>query len=191
MDVAAADAQVARVSFTGSRGYEIYVGSDYAVGVFEAVMAAGADLGLRLAGMQALDSLRSEVGYRHLGHDIGPDDTPTSAGLDRFVAPDKDFVGKEALLTRGTRRRQVFVTLDDPEPTLWHGESVSLDDRPVGFVTSGSYGHTLGAAVGLATLDPGVVADLVVGEPTRVTLDVLGTSVPGRVSLEPLLPASG
>ena len=57
----------------GSRGYEIYVGSDYAVGVFEAVMAAGADLGLRLAGMQALDSLRSEVGYRHLGHDIGPD----------------------------------------------------------------------------------------------------------------------
>jgi glycine cleavage system aminomethyltransferase T/glycine/D-amino acid oxidase-like deaminating enzyme len=191
MEVAAADAQVARVSFTGSRGYEIYVGSDYAAGVFEAITTAGADLGLRLAGMQALDSLRSEVGYRHLGHDIGPDDTPVSAGLARFAADGKDFLGKAALSSRGTRRKQVFLALDDPEPTLWHGESVRIDAGPVGFVTSGSYGHTLGTAVGLATLDPEVVAGLSPGSTVPVTVDVLGTAVGGRISLDSFLAPTG
>ena len=191
IQVADAMAHVARVSFTGERGYELYVSSDYAVGVFEAITEAGADLGLRLAGMHALDSLRSEVGYRHLGHDIGPSDTPASAGLDRFVADHKDFVGKEALKERGTARQQVFVRLDDPEPTLWHAESVRLDGRPVGTVTSGAYGHTLGAAVGIANLDPDVVADLVPGEPRQVTVEVLGADVSAHVSLDPFRAATG
>ncbi len=49
--------------------------------VYDALLAAGEDLGLRRAGYHALDSLRSEKGYRHLGHDIGPHDDPYESGL--------------------------------------------------------------------------------------------------------------
>ena len=136
-------------------------------GVFEAVLVAGADLGLRLAGLHALDSLRSEVGYRHLGHDIGPDDTPSSAGLGRFVAERKDFVGKEALLTHGEPgvARSSWRSTSPSRPSGTASPSGSTAARSV-TSRAAPYGHTLGAAVGLATLDPAVVAALGVGEPT-------------------------
>ena len=120
-----------------------------------------------------------------------PGDTPVSAGLDRFVRRSKDFVGKDALTSRGTRRKQVFVTLDDPEPTLWHGESVRLDDRHVGLRDERLLRpHPRRGCRVWPPSTPGW------SPPGRrgadpVTLDVLGTAVPGRVSLEPLLPASG
>ena len=164
MQVAAAMAHVARVSFTGSRGYEIYVSSDYAVGVFEAITAAGATSGCgspactrstRCAprwatGTSATTSGRATPLPRRGSTGSWPS-TRTSSARTRSTA-------------RGTSRQQVFVRLDDPEPTLWHAESVRVDGRPVGTVTSGAYGHTLGAAVGLANLDPDVVADLVAGD---------------------------
>ncbi len=117
-------------------------------------MTAGAGLGLRHAGYHALDSLRAEKGYRHLGHDIGPADDPFQAALEFTVAMEKDggFVGRDALLHKASQppsRRQVFVKLDDPDPLLYHGESILLEGRVVGRVSSGAYGHTLGAAVGL------------------------------------------
>ena len=99
----------------------------------------------------------AEKGYRHLGHDIGPADDPYQAGLGvhrrarqagRLHRPRGD---------RGPRRpapdrRQVFVRLDDPEPLLLHGESLLQGGEIVGRVTSGAYGHTLGAACGLGYL---------------------------------------
>lgn len=91
MEVGSAQALVARVSFTGNLGYEIYVDADVAAALYGEIRRAGADLGLPLAGLHALNTLRSEVGFRHLGHDIGSGHTPTSAGLDRFVATNKTF----------------------------------------------------------------------------------------------------
>jgi 4-methylaminobutanoate oxidase (formaldehyde-forming) len=173
-----------RVSFVGELGYELYPTADFAVDLYDSVVAAGADLGLRHAGYHALDSLRVEKGYRHVGHDIGPVDDPYQAALGYTVALDKPggFVGREALAARADRRpdrRQVFVRLQDPEPLLLHGESVLLDGQIVGRVTSGSYGHTLGAACGLGYLG----GDVPPGE--RFEVDCAGRRVPATVSDQP------
>ena len=69
---------------------------EYAVHVFDAIVEAGRDLGLRLAGYHALDSLRIEKAFVHVGHDVGPTDDPFSAGLGHVVKLDRDFVGAEA-----------------------------------------------------------------------------------------------
>ena len=146
-----------RVSFVGELGYELYPSADLAVSLYDAVVEAGAGLGLRHAGYHALDSLRSEKGYRHLGHDVGPVDDPYQAGLGFTVALDKPggFTGREAIAGRAGKapdRRQVFVRLHDPGPLLLHGESLLYDGEIVGRMTSGSYGHTLGVACGLGYL---------------------------------------
>lgn len=177
-------ARCLRVSFVGELGYELYPTADQAVGLYDAVVAAGADLGLRHAGYHALDSLRSEKGYRHLGHDIGPVDDPYQAGLGFTVALDKagGFTGREALLAKAggaPDRRQVFVRLADPEPLLLHGESLLLDGAIVGRLTSGAYGHTLGAACGLGYLR----GDVEAGD--GFVVDCAGTLVAATVSDTP------
>lgn len=173
-----------RVSFVGELGYELYPGADLAVSVYDAVVEAGGDLGLRHAGYHALDSLRVEKGYRHLGHDIGPADDPYQASLAFAVDLDKPggFVGRDAVAGRAHMppdRRQVFVRLDDPGPLLHHGESVLRDGEIVGQVTSGAYGHTLGAACGLAYVRGDAPAD------TDYEVECAGTRVPATISDTP------
>lgn len=159
MEIADGYAYSLRVSFVGELGYEIYPSADLAVNVFDALWEAGQDLGVKMAGYHALDSLRSEKGFRHLGHDIGPGDDPYSAGLRFTLAMDKPggFAGKEGLMhldPAAPKHRTVYVLLEDPEPVFVHDETVFCNGLPVGRMTSGSYGHTLGRAVGLAAIDP-------------------------------------
>ncbi len=194
-EIADADGLVARVSFTGELGYELYVPTDYAVGVFDAVLEAGADLGLRLAGLHALDSLRLEVGYRHLGHDITPAENPWAAGLDRFVAAGKSFVGQEAVEANPAvrQRRQAFLLLDDPDAVLHGGDSVRAGGRVVGEVTSAAPGHTLGADCGIVMLEPGFAAALTTDGTAEVDVDVdvLFGSGGGKVRWSPFRTPSG
>lgn len=148
-----------RVSFVGELGYELYPSADLALNVFDSLWTAGQDLGVKMAGYHALDSLRSEKGFRHLGHDIGPADDPFSAGLRFTVAMDKPggFIGRESLSnleSTALKHRTVYVSLDDPEPVFVHDETVYCGGKKVGRMTSGSYGHTLGRAVGIAAIDP-------------------------------------
>lgn len=142
-----------RVGFVGELGYELYPTADQAINVYDALMAAGADLGIRNAGYHALDSLRSEKGYRHLGHDLGPADDPYEAGLGFTISRKPEcFVGRDALERRAgapRERRAVHVALRDPEPVFVHDESILLGDEVVGRMTSGSYGYTLGRACGI------------------------------------------
>jgi heterotetrameric sarcosine oxidase gamma subunit len=173
-----------RVSFVGELGYELYPGADLAVSVYDAVVDAGRALGLRHAGYHALDSLRVEKGYRHLGHDIGPADDPYQARLAFTVDLDKPggFVGRDAIAHRVSTtpdRRQVFVRLDDPEPLLLHGESVLRDGEIVGEITSGAYGHTIGAACGLAYVHGDAPAE------SGYEIDCAGTRIPATVSATP------
>ena len=172
-----------RVSFVGELGYELYPTSDMAVSMYDAIMEAGADLGVKRAGYHALDSLRAEKGYRHVGHDIGPVDDPYTASLDFTVAMNKPggFIGRDALVGKEhpQGRRQVFVRLDDPEPLLLHDESILLDGNIVGHVTSGAYGHTVGGAVGLAY----VLADVPHGD--GFVVDCAGFQVPATISDTP------
>jgi glycine cleavage system aminomethyltransferase T/glycine/D-amino acid oxidase-like deaminating enzyme len=207
-----------RVSFVGELGWELYVPVESLVGLYDRVVAAGKGFGLRHAGYHALDGLRAEKGYRHWGSDMGPADTPFEAGLGFTVALDKTggFIGRKALRARSAEpltRRLVHVRLDDPEPLLYGGESLLCEDAVVGRVTSGAYGHTLGAAVGLAFVEaPSGGGELGAGEmgesesgerefgerevraivaSRAVTVDIAGTLVPATLSERPFYDPDG
>lgn len=179
-----------RLSFVGELGYELYPTADLAVNVFDALWEAGQELGVRVAGYHALDSLRSEKGFRHLGHDIGPSDDPYSAGLGFTLAMDKagGFIGRDAVAAMdrsAPKHRTVYVALDDPGPVFVHDETVFCDGVAVGRVTSGSFGHTLGRAVGIAAIEP---ATALTG---HFTIECKGTRYAASVSRRPFYDAEG
>ncbi len=85
IDVHYARALAFRVTYQGELGYELYIPTEFAPLVFDMLMERGKDLGLKLAGMQALNTLRIEKGYRDYGHDVDVTDTPLEAGLGFIV----------------------------------------------------------------------------------------------------------
>ena len=194
IDVGWAHVLALRLSFAGELGWELHVPTESLPVLYDQLVAAGSDTGLRHAGYHALDSLRLEKGYRSWGTDMGPSDTPFEAGLSATVALDKatDFAGRAALVeVAGTpvRRRLVHLRLDDPEPLLHRGESLRLEGENIGRVTSGAYGHTLGAAVGLAFFEPPSGATATV--PEHVEVDIAGRIVPATLSAKPFYDREG
>ncbi len=164
---------------------------EQALHVYERVVAAGSDHGLRPAGLKALASLRMEKGYRDYGHDIDNTDTVLEAGLGFAVALDKPFLGREAVLAQKAAgpltRRLVQVLLTDPEPMLHHAEVVHRNGVSVGYVRSASYGHTLGGAVGLAMVSTaGEPLDQSWLDSGEWTVEAGAASHPARASLRPL-----
>ena len=168
IDLSYAPCRASRVTFSGELGWELNIPTEYCAGIYEDLIAAGADLGGSDVGFHALDSLRIERGYRHWGHDIGPKDTVLEAGLGFAVDAQKpmDFIGRDAIAAQkqsGVKSRLVIFVLDDPEPVLLHGEPIRRNGKMVGYVTSAAYGHTVGAAIAMGYVsDKGIVdADFV------------------------------
>ena len=188
--LAAAPVRATRITYVGELGWELYVPTEFAVGLHEALVIAGEGLGLRHAGYHAMDSLRMEKAYRSWGHDLGSDDTPLAAGLDFAVRLDKraDFIGKEALRAQRERplgRRLVVFVLESPEPLLHGDEPIWRDGELVGRTTSGAYGHTVGRAVGLGYVSHGDgVSDAFV-ESGDWVLEIAGERAPARAQLAP------
>jgi glycine cleavage system T protein len=178
-----------RITYVGELGWELYVPTEFALSVYEDVLAAGEDLGLRHAGYHALDSLRLEKGYRSWGHDIGADDTPLEAGLSFAVAFKKDgFVGREALLRQRDGplpRRLVMFTLEDAEPLLLGDEPIWRDGVLVGRITSGAYGHTLGRSVGMGYVSHPDGVDATFVQSARWELEIATKRVLATAHLEP------
>jgi len=142
-----------RVTYVGELGWEMHVPIAAIGTVFDALMAAGAPHDIRPVGYRALESLRLEKGYRAWGSDITPNDTPFDAGLGWAVKLRKntDFLGRRALeAVQGEPRKKVFVgfTVDDPDIVLVGRETILRNGEPVGYLTSGGYGYTLGKNVG-------------------------------------------
>lgn len=154
--VVGAEVFLMRVSFAGELGWEIHSKVADTAAVWDAVMAAGKPLGLRPFGMFALNSLRVEKGYRAWKGDLSTDYSVLQGGLERFVDWAKpDFRGKAALAAekqRGVTKRFCTLVIDagDQDPpymsTIWH------DGKVVGEVTSGYWGHRVGACIGLGML---------------------------------------
>ena len=216
VEVGCALARATRVSFVGELGWELYVPATEARHVFDALMGgeggdgagddpdagAGAgrgkdgDGGIRLAGFHALDSCRIEKKFLHFGHDAAEEDTPLEAGVGFVCDFQKpiDFIGRDALLRQREqplRKRLVQFLLEDPETILYHHEPILRDGKVVGYLTSGSYGHTLGGAVGLGYVrsEGGVDADWLRGG--RFEIDVGGERVPARASLRAMYDPTG
>ncbi|WP_371059960.1 FAD-dependent oxidoreductase [Rhodosalinus sp. 5P4] len=182
-----------RVTFVGELGWELHVPATQAVQVYDLLVEAGRDLGLRNAGMQTLNSLRLEKAYRDFGIDVDNTDNPIEAGLGFAVKLDKPggFIGRDALAAikaQGVpKTRMLQFLLEDPEPLLYGNEIVRLDGKEVGHLQIGGYGHTLGGAVGIGfvALDCAVTPEIVEAGPWEV--DVAGERVPARAALRPML----
>jgi 4-methylaminobutanoate oxidase (formaldehyde-forming) len=184
-----ATVRATRITYVGELGWELYVPTELAQGVYDALVAAGGEVGLRHAGYHAMDSLRLEKGYRSWGHDLGAEDTPLDAGLGFAVALEKDgFVGREALLRQRDRprsRRLLTFTLDDPEPLLLGDEPIWRDGRLVGRITSGAYGHTLGRSVGMGYVSHPEGVDAAFVRSARWELEIATERAPATAHLDP------
>jgi dimethylglycine dehydrogenase len=148
-----------RVTYTGELGWELHHPIEWSRALDALLADAGAAVGLADVGYRALDSLRLEKGYRFWGVDIGPQDTPLEAGLERFVAFDKgDFIGREPLLrqlAQGVTRRLSCVTIDvsvDDDLFPRGGEPVYSTAGLAGYLRAAHPGHAVGRTIGLAYL---------------------------------------
>ena len=169
IDVHHARAMAFRMSFVGELGWELYVPSEFAIGVYDRIVEVGSEMGLMHAGMETLESTRTEAGRRDYGLDMENTDTPLEAGVAFAVDLDKPggFIGRDALAEQRAERpyktRLVQFRLRDPEPLLYGEEPILLDGQPVGYLRSGAYGHTVGGAMGMGYVEnpDGVTADMV------------------------------
>jgi heterotetrameric sarcosine oxidase gamma subunit len=164
IDLGYSTVRATRITYVGELGWELYVPAEFAVGVYEDLMAAGAELGVVNAGYYAIESLRLEKGYRAFGRELTPDYNPVEAGL-LFackLGTETGFLGREAVekaRAAGPRRRLISLVLDDPEVMMWGGELILRDEVPVGLLTSAAWGETVGGAVGLGYVqNPGADA---------------------------------
>jgi 4-methylaminobutanoate oxidase (formaldehyde-forming) len=197
IDINYALALVMRVTYEGELGFELYVPTEFSAHVYEVVVEAGQDLGLRHAGFQALNSLRIEKAYREYGHDMDNLDTPLEAGLGFAVKFDKPggFIGRDALLRHKEsgplKYRIVQFLLNDPEPLLFGNEIIYRDGKIVGYLQTGAYGFTLGGAMGMGFVEneDGATADFI--NSGIYEIDIAGVRYPARASLRPMYDPDG
>ncbi|MGD8285437.1 MAG: FAD-dependent oxidoreductase [Desulfobacterales bacterium] len=187
VDIAYARPWAVRMSYVGELGWELYIPTMFTVPVFDAIMDEGNKVGLHLIGMQAVNSLRLETGYRHWESDITPDDTPYEAGLGFGVKLDKgDFIGRAALLKQkeaGIKRKIVMFTLDDPDIMLYGSEPIYRDSIWMENLTSGAYGFKLGSAVGMGYVkdENGITDDWILAG--KYEVEVEGRMIPAKIHL--------
>jgi 4-methylaminobutanoate oxidase (formaldehyde-forming) len=179
-----------RRTYVGELGWELYVPTEQAGGVYDALMEAGGDLGLRDAGYYAIESLRLEKGYRAWGRELTPDTNPYEAGLSFAVRLAKgDFIGRDALIAASKQppaRRLLSFVARSPETAIAHGgELVLRNGTPAGEVTSAGYGHSVGGIVALGYVATGGarVDEAFLAAPFEI--DIAGELVPVRASLKP------
>ncbi len=192
IDINYALIQTLRVTFEGELGYELYVPTEFSAHVYDAVVEAGQDFGLRHAGFQALNSLRIEKAYREYGYDMDNMDTPLEAGLSFAVKFDKPkgFIGRDALLRHKEnaplKYRMVQFLLDDPEPLLYGNESIYRDGKLVGHLQTGAYGFTLGGAMGMGFVknEAGATPDFI--NSGSYEIDIAGVRHSAKASLRPM-----
>lgn len=180
-----------RITYVGELGWELYIPVEFATGVYDAIIDTGAALGLRHVGFHAMDSLRIEKGYRAWGLDITDQETPLESGLMFAVAFGKsaNFIGREALLRKRDgvlHKRLAVFTLDDAEPLLHGDEPIYRDGVLVGRTSSGSFGHTLGRAVGLGYVESDQEVDATFIRSGHYEIEVLAERYVAAASLRPL-----
>lgn len=187
--VAGVPAILARVSFSGELGYEIYVAPPYQLRLAEAIEEAGADLGLRWYGARALMSLRLEKNWGVWTLDYRPDFTAAESGLDAFINWNKDFIGKEAALAqkaKGPAKKLVTMVVATKDIDVTNDEAVMVGDKAVGYVSSGGYAHSVGKSVAF-----GYVPTDLAKAGTKVEIEINGARFPAEILGAPLYDPNG
>tara|TARA_R110002074_G_scaffold29145_5_gene83665 strand:- start:1302 stop:3800 length:2499 start_codon:yes stop_codon:yes gene_type:complete len=144
-----------RVAYTGELGWELHHPIEMQNYLFDQLMMAGEDLGLKLVGARAQNWLRQEKSYRAFGNELGRDATPLEADLPRFIDQSKDFHGKEAMNATGIRAKCVTVLIDGPsDADPWGREVLLVDGQKVGRLTSGGWSVAFGKQIGMGYVRP-------------------------------------
>lgn len=148
-----------RVAYTGELGWELHHPIEMQTYLWDRLIEAGEDHGLRLVGARAQNWLRQEKSYRAFGSELGRDATPLEAGLDRFVDLGKAFQGKAAMLATGIRSRCVTLLIDGPaDADAWGKEALVLNGEKVGRLTSGGYSVAFEKQIGMGYVRPDLAA---------------------------------
>ncbi|MDQ4100250.1 MAG: glycine cleavage system aminomethyltransferase GcvT [Chloroflexota bacterium] len=164
-------AMIARTGYTGEDGFECYAANEDIGAVWDQLMQAGAEDGLKPVGLGARDTLRLEARMPLYGQELGEDISPYEAGLGWAVSLDKgEFIGREAMArikAEGAPRRTVGFRMTERSGAPRPHFIVKAGDRPTGYVTSGAYSPSLGVNIGLALIERG---DAGVGKPLSVII---------------------
>jgi dimethylglycine dehydrogenase len=186
IDVGQCQAMVQRVSYTGDRGYEIFVPWQNQVALYDILTNAGKDLGLRPFGMRAMMSLRLDKSFGSWMREFKPDYTAFETGLDRFIDYDKpvDFIGKAAALAeceQGVTRKLCTFEVDAKDADVIAWEPIWHDGEVVGFVTSGGYSHHAEKSIAFGFLPTELVQ-----AGREVEIEILGEMIPATLYEAPL-----
>jgi heterotetrameric sarcosine oxidase gamma subunit len=190
-EIGAVPVRAQRLSYVGELGWEIFVSTEFAGYLFEMLLSGDKAASPRLVGSHAGESLRTEKANRHWGHEMGYCDTPLEAGLMFACKLDKPngFVGREALIQRredGADHRVLQFLLGNPDAFIYHHEPVFCGGNVVGNITTGTYGHSLGSAVGLGVVK--VPAEMSVEEliSRPYEIAVAGRRIAAKASMQAL-----
>ncbi|MFT8362156.1 MAG: glycine cleavage system aminomethyltransferase GcvT [Sporolactobacillus sp.] len=153
---------LSRTGYTGEDGFELYCQAGSARHLWDAILQAGTNEGICPCGLGARDTLRFEARLPLYGHELSRDISPLEAGIGFAVKLSKsaDFIGKAALARQksdGLKRRLVGIEMVDRAIPRAAYE-VSVDDQPIGFITTGTHSPTLGKNLGLALIDAAFTA---------------------------------
>jgi len=180
-------------AYVGGPGWEIYVPVRDAAALYDALQAAGGDLGLRDCGYYALDALRLEAGRRAFPSELSPDFTPWEAGLGFAVKLDKgEFIGRAALLKAprdALHKRLLIFVFPETRLFAWGGEPILRDGAPAGEIYSVGYSASLSAMVGMGYVHsarPESKEEILRG---RYEIEVSGERVAARAMLKAPWPA--
>ncbi len=144
-----------RVAYTGELGWELHHPIEMQTYLFDQLMAAGEDVGLKLVGARAQNWLRQEKSYRAFGNELGRDATVLEADLPRFVDMSKELHGKAAMEATGVRSKCVTLLIDGPVDTdPWGKEALFAGDTKVGRLTSGGWSVAFGKQIGMGYVKP-------------------------------------
>lgn len=168
------NAIVQRVSYTGDLGYEIFADAASQRALYQALAEAGADLGLRPFGMRAMMSLRLDRFFGSWMSEFSPDYTPCETGMDRFIAWNKpvDFIGKAPAMaekSKGAARKLCVFEVDADNADVVGYEPIWLDQKVIGFCTSGGYSHYAEKSIAM-----GFVPSDMIQDGLSVTIEILG-----------------
>ena len=191
MTVGMANCLVQRVSYTADLGYEIFCDHMSVRHLWDTLMAAGAEFGIRPFGMRAMMSLRLDKWFGSWGREFSPDYTPCETGLDRFIRWNKeaDWIGKAAATAEkaaGPKRKLVSFIVDAKDADVVAWEPIWLDGDVVGWCTSGGFSHFTGKSLAQGFLPAARAID-----GTEVEIEILGEKRKARVHLSPLFDADG
>lgn len=144
------------VSFSGELAWELHIPNEQLALVFETLWQAGQEFGMKPFGLNATESMRLEKGFMHWKADLITEFNPLETSLSRFVKMDKEFIGKAALeqmQAQDDKRRLMSLTIDNKNAPAHAGDSVMLNGKVIGTVTSADWGHRTNKNIAFAFID--------------------------------------